>query len=47
MFTGLKAINHFGRPDMSSFLRFVQKKHSYVSMTTTWNQINIYERMFY
>lgn len=31
MFTGLKAINHFGRPDMSSFLKFVQKKHSYVS----------------
>lgn len=31
MFTGLKAVNHFGRPDMSSFLRFVQKKHSYVS----------------
>ena len=31
MFTGLKAINHFGRPDMGSFLKFVQKKHSYVS----------------
>ena len=31
MFTGLKAINHFGRPDMPSFLKFVQKKHSYVS----------------
>lgn len=31
MFTGLKAVNHFGRPDMSSFLKFVQKKHSYVS----------------
>nr|XP_018912484.1 PREDICTED: dual oxidase isoform X2 [Bemisia tabaci] len=31
MFTGLKAINHFGRPDMSSFLKFVQRKHSYVS----------------
>ncbi|KAK8749678.1 hypothetical protein OTU49_015477 [Cherax quadricarinatus] len=31
MFTGLKAINHFGRPDMTSFLKFVQKKHSYVS----------------
>ena len=32
MFTGLKAINHFGRPDMPSFLKFVQKKHSYVSV---------------
>jgi hypothetical protein len=31
MFTGLKAVNHFGRPDMSSCLKFVQKKHSYVS----------------
>ncbi|XP_071748300.1 dual oxidase isoform X2 [Lepeophtheirus salmonis] len=31
MFTGLKAINHFGRPDMPAFLKFVQKKHSYVS----------------
>ena len=31
MFTGLKAINHFGRPDMPSFFKFVQKKHSYVS----------------
>lgn len=31
IFTGLKAINHFGRPDMTSFLKFVQKKHSYVS----------------
>ncbi|KAG8223936.1 hypothetical protein J437_LFUL003744, partial [Ladona fulva] len=34
MFTGLKAVNHFGRPDMSSFLKFVQKKHSYVSMNS-------------
>ena len=34
LFTGLKASNHFGRPDMSAFLRFVQKKHSYVS----WQQ---------
>lgn len=32
MFTGLKAVNHFGRPDMSSFLKFVQKKHSYVNI---------------
>uniref|UniRef100_A0A2P2I0U3 NAD(P)H oxidase (H2O2-forming) n=1 Tax=Hirondellea gigas TaxID=1518452 RepID=A0A2P2I0U3_9CRUS len=31
MFTGLKAINHFGRPDMTAFLKFVQKKHHYVS----------------
>jgi len=35
MFTGLKAVNHFGRPDMSSFLKFVQKKHSYVSYFST------------
>ena len=34
MFTGLKAINHFGRPDMPAFLKFVQKKHSYVSSDT-------------
>lgn len=32
MFTGLKAINHFGRPDMTSFLKFVQKTHNYVSL---------------
>jgi hypothetical protein len=32
MFTGLKAVNHFGRPDVPSFLKFVQRKHSYVSM---------------
>ena len=31
LFTGLKAANHFGRPDMVSFLKFVQRKHSYVS----------------
>lgn len=31
MFTGLKAINHFGRPDMTAFLRFVQMQHAYVS----------------
>lgn len=31
IFTGLKAINHFGRPDMTSILKFIQKKHSYVS----------------
>ncbi len=31
LFTNLRAANHFGRPDMVSFLRFVQKKHSYVS----------------
>lgn len=31
MFTGLKAVNHFGRPDMPNFLKFVQRKHSYVS----------------
>nr|XP_015923608.1 dual oxidase isoform X2 [Parasteatoda tepidariorum] len=31
IFTGLKAVNHFGRPDMSSFLKFVQHQHSYVS----------------
>lgn len=32
IFTGLKAVNHFGRPDMTSFLKFVQKRHSYVSL---------------
>ena len=31
LFTGLKAANHFGRPDLVSFLRYVQKSHSYVS----------------
>lgn len=41
MFTGLKAVNHFGRPDMSSFLKFVQKKHSYVSFKVNLiNQFN-------
>ncbi|XP_035222142.1 dual oxidase-like isoform X3 [Stegodyphus dumicola] len=31
MFTGLKAVNHFGRPDMTAFLKFVQQQHTYVS----------------
>ncbi|KAI1304162.1 Dual oxidase [Halotydeus destructor] len=31
MFTGLKAVNHFGRPNMVAFLKFIQKQHSYVS----------------
>ncbi|UYV75196.1 bli-3 [Cordylochernes scorpioides] len=31
LFTGLKAVNHFGRPDMTAFLKFVQQQHSYVS----------------
>ncbi|XP_076054875.1 dual oxidase [Oratosquilla oratoria] len=31
MFTGLKAINHFGRPAMTSFLQFVRKQHKQVS----------------
>ena len=31
LFTGLKAANHFGRPDLVSFLSYVQKMHSYVS----------------
>ena len=31
LFTGLRAANHFGRPDLTSFLRYVQKRHSYVS----------------
>lgn len=39
MFTGLKAVNHFGRPDMSSFLKFVQKKHSYVSISVWLSKI--------
>lgn len=38
IFTGLKAVNHFGRPDMSSFLKFVQKKHSYVSFRLNKNE---------
>lgn len=42
MFTGLKAVNHFGRPDMSSFLKFVQKKHSYVSHVQMYSQKRIY-----
>ncbi|GBN73713.1 hypothetical protein AVEN_50380-1, partial [Araneus ventricosus] len=33
MFTGLKAVNHFGRPDMTSFLKFIQHQHSYVSLS--------------
>ena len=33
MFTGLKAINHFGRPDMASFFKFIQKKHNYVRIS--------------
>jgi len=32
MFTGLKAINHFGRPPMVNFLKYIQKQHSYVSI---------------
>lgn len=40
IFTGLKAINHFGRPDMTSFLKFVQKKHSYVSCVNKTNRNN-------
>ncbi|GAV07211.1 hypothetical protein RvY_17080-2 [Ramazzottius varieornatus] len=31
LFTGLKAINHFGRPDMPAFLQFVKQRHSHVS----------------
>ncbi|XP_013772431.1 dual oxidase-like [Limulus polyphemus] len=31
MFTGLKAVNHFGRPDMNAFLKFVREQHSYMS----------------
>jgi len=30
LFTGLRAQNHFGRPDMNAFLKFVQRKHNYV-----------------
>ena len=42
LFTGLKASNHFGRPDMSAFLRFVQRKHSYVSFGGTLNTFDFY-----
>lgn len=40
IFTGLKAVNHFGRPDMTSFLKFVQKRHSYVRdcFTFSWHR---------
>lgn len=31
LFTGLKAINHFGRPDIAALLQQVQNKHSRVS----------------
>ena len=31
--------NHFGRPDMEAFFKFVQKKHSYVSK---FSKINIH-----
>lgn len=34
VFTGLKAVNHFGRPDLSSFLQFFQKKDSYVNSSS-------------
>ena len=37
LFTGLKAANHFGRPDLVSFLRYVQKRHSYVSKIGVFN----------
>ena len=40
LFTGLKASNHFGRPDMTDFLRFVQKKHSYVSPSFAFDEAN-------
>lgn len=33
MFTGLKAVNHFGRPDMVAFLKYIQRQHSYVSFS--------------
>jgi len=47
MFTGLKAVNHFGRPDMSSFLKFVQKKHSYVSLVKFGNFSTTTNKMTY
>lgn len=31
LFTGLKAINHFGRPDIAALLEHVQAQHSQVS----------------
>ncbi|XP_076328078.1 dual oxidase-like [Tachypleus tridentatus] len=31
IFTGLKAINHFGRPDMINFLKFIRKKYSHMN----------------
>lgn len=31
LFTGLKAVNHFGRPDIAALLQYVQNQHSKVS----------------
>ncbi|OQV13223.1 Dual oxidase [Hypsibius exemplaris] len=31
LFTGLKAINHFGRPDIPEFLRYVKNRHRHVA----------------
>lgn len=30
MFTGLRAVNHFGRPNFDSFFKFLQNKHNNV-----------------
>lgn len=32
LFTGLKAVNHFGRPDIAALLQHVQDQHSCVSI---------------
>lgn len=31
MFTNLKAVNHFGRPNFGAFLKYLQKKHKEVT----------------
>jgi len=31
LFTGLKASNHFGRPDMPELLRYVKDRHRHIS----------------
>lgn len=43
MFTGLKATNHFGRPDMTAFLKFIQKQHSYVSRIDSFDTLMTHE----
>lgn len=41
MFTGLKADNHFGRPDMVAFLKYIQKQHP-VSLLSSLTSCHMY-----